>query len=219
MAIDYYKIFALPKSYALDAAALEQNYRRLSTQYHPDKTAHLSAFEQKQAVMLSATINEAYRILKSPLDRAAYLLQEQGIHADAPENTRFEAAFLMQQMQWREDLDDAGHDENALLALNRQIVAARDALQAALNQDFADEQWETAPITCVKAVSSTNYCNKSSKPYLNTKTEHTHGFITNRRTRHVSSTTPTPLGCGHRLRHHQQFGRHRTKRQRPLFAR
>ena len=50
----------------------------------------------------------------------------------------------MQQMQWREDLDDAGHDENALLALNRQIVAARDALQAALNQDFADEQWETA---------------------------------------------------------------------------
>ena len=131
MAIDYYKIFALPKSYALDAAALEQNYRRLSTQYHPDKTAHLSAFEQKQAVMLSATINEAYRILKSPLDRAAYLLQEQGIHADAPENTRFEAAFLMQQMQWREDLDDAGHDENALLALNRQIVAARDALQAA----------------------------------------------------------------------------------------
>ena len=144
MAIDYYKIFALPKSYALDAAALEQNYRRLSTQYHPDKTAHLSAFEQKQAVMLSATINEAYRILKSPLDRAAYLLQEQGIHAAAPENTRFEAAFLMQQMQWREDLDDAGHDENALLALNRQIVAARDALQAALNQDFADEQWEAA---------------------------------------------------------------------------
>ena len=144
MAIDYYKIFALPKSYPVDAAALEQSYRRLSTQYHPAKTAHLSAFEQKQAVMLSATINEAYRVLKSPLDRAAYLLQEQGIQADAPENTRFAPEFLMQQMQWREDLDDAGHDENALLALNRQIVAARDALQAALNQDFADEQWEAA---------------------------------------------------------------------------
>ena len=144
MAIDYYKIFALPKSYTVDAAALEQSYRRLSTQYNPDKTAHLSAFEQKQAVMLSATINEAYRVLKSPLDRAAYLLQEQGIQADAPENTRFAPEFLMQQMQWREDLDDAGHDENALLALNRQIVIARDALQAALNQDFADEQWENA---------------------------------------------------------------------------
>ena len=116
MAIDYYKIFALPKSYPVDAAALEQSYRRLSTQYHPDKTAHLSAFEQKQAVMLSATINEAYRVLKSPLDRAAYLLQEQGIQADAPENTRFAPEFLMQQMQWREDLDDAGHDEQALLA-------------------------------------------------------------------------------------------------------
>ena len=144
MAIDYYKIFALPKSYPVDAAALEQSYRRLSTQYHPDKTANLSAFEQKQAVMLSATINEAYRVLKSPLDRAAYLLQEQGIEADAPENTRFAPEFLMQQMQWREDLDDAGHDEQALLALNRQIVVARDALQAALNQDFADEQWENA---------------------------------------------------------------------------
>ena len=94
--------------------------------------------------MLSATINEAYRVLKSPLDRAAYLLQEQGIQADAPENTRFAPEFLMQQMQWREDLDEAGHDEQALLALNRQIVVARDALQAALNQDFADEQWEAA---------------------------------------------------------------------------
>lgn len=144
MAVDYFKIFALDKAYAVDAAALEDAYRRLSTQYHPDKTAHLSAFEQKQAVMLSATINEAYRVLKSPLDRAAYLLKEQGIDADAPEHTRFAPEFLMQQMQWREDLEDAGHDEAALLALNRQIIQARDQLQQALKQDFAAKQWEEA---------------------------------------------------------------------------
>lgn len=144
MAIDYFKIFALPQAYPIDAAQLEQTYRRLSTQHHPDKSAHLSAFEQKQAMMMSATINEAYRVLKSPLDRAAYLLKLQGTDADAPEHTHFAPEFLMQQMQWREDLEDAGHDEQALLALNQQIVRARDVLQDALKHNLADEQWQSA---------------------------------------------------------------------------
>lgn len=144
MAIDYFKMFALDKSYPLDAQLLEQTYRRLSIQHHPDKTAHLSAFEQKQAVMLSATINEAYRVLKSPLDRAAYLLKQQGIHADAPEHTQFAPEFLMQQMQWREDLDDAQGNEAALLALQTDINQAYQTLQQDLSNDFAQEQWQQA---------------------------------------------------------------------------
>lgn len=144
MALDYYQLFGLPKDYVLDTAQLELAYRRLSVQYHPDKSAHLSAFEQKQAMMMSATINEAYRVLKSPLDRAAYLLKEQGIHADAPEHTQFAPEFLMQQMQWREDLDDAGDDESALLGLNKDIIAAKNSLQDALKHDFAQEAWDDA---------------------------------------------------------------------------
>ena len=144
MAIDYFKIFALPKEYAVEIDALETAYRRLSVQYHPDKTAHLSAFEQKQAVMLSATINEAYRTLKSPLDRAAYLLKEQGMDADAPEHTRFAPEFLMQQMQWREDLEDAAHNEAALLNLQQQISTTYDQLQQDLLHDFAEKNWQEA---------------------------------------------------------------------------
>ena len=144
MSIDYFKIFGLPSHYALDVASLEQNYRRLSTQYHPDKTAHLSAFEQKQAVMLFATVNDAYRVLKSPLDRAAYLLKQQNIHADAPEHTQFAPEFLMQQMQWREDLEDAQGNETALLNLQSDIEQTYQALQQDLLKDFEQEQWQQA---------------------------------------------------------------------------
>lgn len=68
---------------------LEQTYRALAARFHPDKFASASAFEQKQAVMMSSTINDAYRTLKNPIDRAAYLLKTSGIDADAPEHTSF----------------------------------------------------------------------------------------------------------------------------------
>ena len=61
---------------------------------------------------MSSTINDAYRTLKNPIDRAAYLLKAQGIDADAPEHTSFAPEFLMQQMEWRETLMDAQMEQN-----------------------------------------------------------------------------------------------------------
>ena len=103
----YFQLFRLPESFDIDEAALEQTYRTLAARFHPDRTAAASAFEQKQAVMMSATLNQAYAVLKNPTDRAAYLLKQQGIDADAPENTRMDTVFLMQQMEWREALAEA----------------------------------------------------------------------------------------------------------------
>lgn len=103
----HFALFGLPEQFHLDDTLLEQNYRLLAAKFHPDKTTAASAFEQKQAVMMAAAVNEAYRILKNPTDRAAYLLQAEGIDADAPEHTAFAPEFLMQQMEWRETLDDA----------------------------------------------------------------------------------------------------------------
>lgn len=103
----YFTLFQLEPAFDIDAESLEQTYRALAARFHPDKFASSSAFEQKQAVMMSSTINDAYRTLRNPIDRAAYLLKTLGIDADAPEHTSFAPEFLMQQMEWRETLMDA----------------------------------------------------------------------------------------------------------------
>ena len=65
----------------------------------------------------SVRINEAYQRLKSPIKRAAYLCALASVPIDAERNTAMPTDILMQQMQWREALDEAGRDEDALQAL------------------------------------------------------------------------------------------------------
>lgn len=142
----YFDLFQLPSEFDLDAEKLERTYRTLAARFHPDKFAAASAFEQKQAVMMASAVNEAYRMLKNPIDRAAYLLLQQNIDADAPEHTSFAPEFLMQQMEWRETLMDAQMEENAasLAGLDKEIAAEQTELQQNLRAAFAGKQYEEA---------------------------------------------------------------------------
>lgn len=142
----YFTLFQLEPQFDIDTDSLEQNYRTLAARFHPDRFASASAFEQKQAVMMSSTINEAYRTLKNPTDRAAYLLRQQGIDADAPEHTSFAPEFLMQQMEWRETLAEArsGQDQTALTALDKEISGAQQELWRDLREAFRRQQYEDA---------------------------------------------------------------------------
>ena len=144
--MQYFDLFNQPAAFAIDEAALEQSYRALAAQFHPDKYAAASSFEQKQAMMMASTVNEAYRTLKSPIDRAAYLLTAQGIDADAPEHTAFPTEFLMQQMEWREMLEDAraGRNEAALHGLADDISGGQTALFGKLADAFAAGEYEQA---------------------------------------------------------------------------
>lgn len=142
----YFNLFQLEPSFNIDTEALEQTYRALAARFHPDKFASASAFEQKQAVMMSSTINDAYRTLKSPIDRAAYLLKSQNIDADAPEHTSFSPEFLMQQMEWRETLMDAQMEQNhdAIRALDQEIQEVQSSLYQDLQQAFEQQDYESA---------------------------------------------------------------------------
>ena len=142
----YFNLFQLKPSFNIDTEALEQTYRALAARFHPDKFASASAFEQKQAVMMSSTINDAYRTLKSPIDRAAYLLKSQNIDADAPEHTSFSPEFLMQQMEWRETLMDAQMEQNhdAIRALDQEIQEVQSSLYQDLQQAFEQQDYESA---------------------------------------------------------------------------
>ena len=142
----YFNLFQLEPSFNIDTEALEQTYRALAARFHPDKFASASAFEQKQAVMMSSTINDAYRTLKSPIDRAAYLLKSQNINADAPEHTSFSPEFLIQQMEWRETLMDAQMEQNhdAIQALDQEIQEVQSNLYQDLQQAFEQQDYESA---------------------------------------------------------------------------
>ena len=142
----YFNLFQLEPSFNIDTEALEQSYRALAARFHPDKFASASAFEQKQAVMMSSTINDAYRTLKSPIDRAAYLLKSQNIDADAPEHTSFSPEFLMQQMEWRETLMDAQMEQShdAIRALDQEIQEVQSSLYQDLQQAFEQQDYESA---------------------------------------------------------------------------
>ena len=141
-----FQLFGLPVQFDLNAEQLHQQYRTLAAQFHPDRFAAASAFEQKQAMMMSAAINQAYEQLSHPLNRAAELLRAQNIDADAPEHTSFAPEFLMQQMQWRETLMDAQmeQDEAAMLALDTEIAAEQQTLLIQLRQAFEQQQYESA---------------------------------------------------------------------------
>ena len=102
-----FELFGLVPRFAQDRAALDARWKELQREIHPDKFAAQGASAQRVAMQWSARINEAYQRLKDPLKRAGYLCELNGAAIKAEVNTAMPAAFLMQQMEWREALDDA----------------------------------------------------------------------------------------------------------------
>jgi molecular chaperone HscB len=117
---DDFSLFGLPERFAQDAAQLDRRWRELQTEVHPDRFAAQGAAAQRIAMQWSVRVNQAYQRLKDPLKRAAYLCERRGAPIDAERNTAMPREFLMQQMTWREALDDAG-DSAALQALAEKV--------------------------------------------------------------------------------------------------
>ena len=104
---DDFELFGLVQQFAQDRAAIGARWKELQREAHPDKFAAQGAAAQRVAMQWSVRINEAYQRLKDPLKRAAYLCELNGAPVNAENNTAMPADFLMQQMEWREGLDDA----------------------------------------------------------------------------------------------------------------
>jgi molecular chaperone HscB len=138
---NHFELFGLPVRFELDKSALDLTFRALQTQVHPDRFAHLSQAEQRASMQWSTRINEAYQTLKSPLKRANYVLQLQGVDALAEQNTSMPADFLMQQIEWREAIQEARDSANAIALqaledeLNHTASHLRDALGQQLDLD------------------------------------------------------------------------------------
>ncbi|HEY3597255.1 MAG TPA: Fe-S protein assembly co-chaperone HscB [Paraburkholderia sp.] len=122
----HFDLFHLPAQFALDAHALDDAYRTVQAQVHPDRFAAAGEAQKRIAMQWATRTNEAYQTLRDPLKRATYLLSLRGIDVGAENNTAMEPAFLMQQMEWRESIEDAAAARN---------IAALDALLAELRDE------------------------------------------------------------------------------------
>ena len=102
-----FELFDVPQQFAQNRAAIDARWKQLQREAHPDNFAAQGGAAQRVAMQWSVRINEAYQRLKEPLRRASYLCELNGapIHADT--NTAMPPAFLIQQMTWREALDEA----------------------------------------------------------------------------------------------------------------
>lgn len=123
----HFELLGLPERFALDPAELQQAYRRLQAAVHPDRFAAAGATERRIAMQLATGANEAYRTLSDPGRRAAYLCERHGEPLNAETNTAMSRAFLMQQMEWREALEEARgtRDAAVLTGLTRLLCDHR----------------------------------------------------------------------------------------------
>lgn len=133
---NHFDLFHLSERFALDLAALDAAYHEVQNQVHPDKFTNAPDAEKRVAMQWATRANEAYQTLKSPLKRAAYLCELNGVDLQTDSNTAMPREFLMQQMEWREALDDAktAKGVNTLEKLDAELRIARKAVVAKIGE-------------------------------------------------------------------------------------
>lgn len=140
---NYFEIFGFPESYDLDLAELSSRFRKLQSAIHPDKYANASDMERRLSVQKSALINEAYLALKSPLERARYMLKMRGVDLSSDTSAEMAPEFLMQQMELREELENVQRSDNqmeALDAVSRKINHLLEEHKSIVSQYFAENE-------------------------------------------------------------------------------
>lgn len=148
-----FEIFDLPVDFQLDTQALNARYLELQKALHPDNFVSSSAAEQRIAMQKSTEVNDALKTLKDPILRAeaivALNLCEQ---QDIEQKSTQDVAFLMQQLQWREQLEnvESQKDEQALDTLAKDIRQETQQLLTALSHSIQAQQWDKTTQLCDK---------------------------------------------------------------------
>lgn len=146
---DFFELFGLPRTFALDSQKLEQCYRDIQGKVHPDRFMDADAAQKRRSLQWSSQVNDAYRTLKNPLQRAVHLLNLAGLEMSST-GTRLSTPldFLSDQMEWRESLMVARQtrDLPATQTLETRLEDALATRYAALETALNAETWEIAQI-------------------------------------------------------------------------
>jgi molecular chaperone HscB len=121
---NYFHFFGLSPQFSLDLAQLDLAYLAIQKEVHPDRHTQGSDSEQRIAMQMATLANTAHQTLKHPIQRGLYLCKMHGVEANLETNTAMPTAFLLQQMAWRDSLDENADDFDALDALALEVDAA-----------------------------------------------------------------------------------------------
>jgi molecular chaperone HscB len=130
----HFDLFGLPPTFAVDEVRLERAYREIQSRVHPDRYARAGDAERRASLQWTTRVNEAYRTLKDPVQRASHLLAMHGVDVAFETNTAMPAHFLVEQMGLREALEEAAgaKDLAALEALQKRIDIDKRSLEQQL---------------------------------------------------------------------------------------
>src|SRR5436190_14391038 len=120
----HFELFGLTPRFQLDAVALERAYRGIQARVHPDRFAHAGDAERRASLQWTTRVNEAYRTLKSPVQRGKHLLELHSVDVAFETNTAMPTEFLIQQMELRERLEEA-KDAKALDGLRKNLSSEK----------------------------------------------------------------------------------------------
>ena len=135
---NHFELFGLEPVFALNADSLDSAYRDIQAKVHPDRFAHAGDAERRASLQWTTRVNEAYRTLKDPLQRAKHLLELRGVDVAFESNTAMPAAFLVQQMALRESLEEAveAKDAASLDSLRKGLVAEKRRLETQIGESI-----------------------------------------------------------------------------------
>ena len=142
-----FALFDLPVAFQVDSALLNERYLALQKSLHPDNFSAASAQEQRLAMQKSAEINDALRILKDPITRADSIIAINTGETENPEEkSNNDIDFLMQQMEWRETLENIENrkDTDELTAFAQEINQIRHAILSELSTALDAQHWDIA---------------------------------------------------------------------------
>src|SRR5258706_13700952 len=144
---NHFELFGLQPAFSVDQQALERSYGEIQSRVHPDRSAHAGDAERRASLQWTTRVNEAYRSLKTPVQRASHILALHGVDVAFETNTAMPAAFLGQQMELREALENAirSKDLKSLDVLEKSLARDKELLEKKLAQSIdADKDYQAA---------------------------------------------------------------------------
>jgi molecular chaperone HscB len=105
---DYFSFLGLPRRLNIGADDLDQRFRALSRQFHPDYFYNATPAERRASLERSSYLNDAYRTLRQPAARIEYLLKLEGLAPNSPAEAsrQVPAGMLEEVFALNEELDE-----------------------------------------------------------------------------------------------------------------
>ena len=147
MTQNYFELFNLPEKFQIDLEMLQENYRAIQKEIHPDRFATSSENEKVQSMIKSTQANDAFQTLKSPIKRAKYILS---LHKSV-EKITLPPDFLMQQMEWEEHFETIEKNSGELTEFKSTINKKYKEYSLLISTQIDDDQnWSDAAISIDK---------------------------------------------------------------------